>query len=275
MRSCFSVLWTGLSADKVKKTFNPQERFLCQIQALSFLLLLDSTNEASSLSNVPIYAEYAVAEFEGICGSLSREGANAVVQKLRSLFDNHYSRSQGCNGKASKQKTKNLSVYVFCEMLLVVTRMLCKVGHYNVASAFLKETSLKVSDCTGCECTALVLGKLAIDVHSSMKAGAGNGQALTNCARALRSISVELEDQEARAVLQGCDLVVWAVEQTQKQAFSAVDLLAWFSFLEEHQEWMVKLQGKVSEIDERGSLLCSTYIDIWQMLILFIFVNRL
>ncbi|AWP02957.1 putative separin [Scophthalmus maximus] len=255
LRSCFSVLWSGLSAAKDRKTLNPQEKFHCQMQALSFLLLMDTDSAAPSFSKAPIYTEDAITEFQSVSVGVTKEDASFLLQELRLLFNRCLISVRSCEGDGSKQYIKKSSVCTLSEMLLIVVRVLCKAGHYDVASTFLDEIEKKVRDCADCQCTALLLGKWAVEVHSTMKAGEESGQALTNCARALRSLSADLGEQEAHAVLEGCALVVWAVENGHNKGLSGPVLLAWFSFLEEHQERILKILKKNLTCQAEGSRL--------------------
>lgn len=252
MRSCFSVLWNGLSAAKDRKILNPRDKLHCQIQALSFLLLLDTESATTSFSKAPIYTEDAVAEFERSSEALSKEDASFLLQEMHTFFYRCWTGGQGCEGDGSKQPIETSSLHVLSEMVLIVVKMLCKSGHYDLASIFLNEIENKVRDCS-VQCTALVLGKWAVKIHSTMKSGEECGQALTECARALRSLSADLGDREAHAVLEGCGLVVWAVESGHSKALSGPVLLAWFSFLEEHQERILKVLKKVSVVTQYSS----------------------
>ncbi|XP_071350863.1 separin [Trachinotus anak] len=244
LRSCFSVLWTGLSGAKDRKILSPKDKFHCQMQALSFLLLLDTESPTSSSSKAPIYTEDAIAEFESSSAAVTNEDASFLLQELRSLFNRCQTDGQGCEGDRSKQGIEKSSEYVLSEMLLIVVKVLCKAGHYDLASIFMNEIESKVRDCADCQCTALLLGKWVVKVHSTMKAGEENAQALTECARALRSLPEDLGEREAHAVLEGCKLVVWAVEDGHNKGLSGPVLLAWFSFLEEHQELILKMLKK-------------------------------
>ncbi|XP_062256226.1 separin [Platichthys flesus] len=245
LRSCFSVLWTGLSANKDRTTLTPQEKLHCQMQALSFLLLFDTESTTPSFSKAPIYTEDAIAEFERASGAVTKEDASFLLQELRLLFNRCQTGGQGCKGDGSKQFIKKLSVHVVFEILLVAVRVLCKAGHYDLASAFLNDIEREVRDVSAdCQCTALLLGRWAVEVHSTMKAGEESGQVLTNCARALRSLSADLGEQVAHAVVEGCGLVVWAVETGHNKGLSGPLLLAWFSFLEEYQEQILRMLKK-------------------------------
>ncbi|XP_053297454.1 separin isoform X1 [Pleuronectes platessa] len=259
LRSCFSVLWTGLSANKDRTTLTPQEKLHCQMQALSFLLLFDTESTTPSFSKAPIYTEDAIAEFERASGAVTKEDASFLLQELRLLFNRCQTGGQGCKGEGSKQFIKKLSVYVVFEILLVAVRVLCKAGHYDLASAFLNDIEREVRDVSAdCQCTALLLGRWAVKVHSTMKADEESGQVLTNCARALRSLSADLGEQEAHAVVEGCGLVVWAVETGHNKGLSGPLLLAWFSFLEEYQEQILRMLKKNLTCQTEGSRLQQT-----------------
>ncbi|KAF1391553.1 hypothetical protein PFLUV_G00043310 [Perca fluviatilis] len=254
VRSCFSVLWNGLSATNDRNILNPRDKLHCQMQALSFLLLLDTDNATASFSKAPIYTEDAIAEFESSCEAVTKDDASFLLQEMNTLFSRCWTGGQGCKGDGSKLSTETSSLYTLSEIVLVMVKVLCKAGHYDLASTFLNYIESKVVDCAA-QCTAVVLGKLAIKIHSAMKAGGESGQALTQCARALRSLSADLGDREAHALLEGCGLVVWAVESGHSKGLSGPVLLAWFSFLEEHQEQILKMVKKNSKYLAEGSRL--------------------
>lgn len=244
MRSCFSVLWNGLSAAKDRKILDPREKLRCQVQALSFLLLLDRKSATPSFSKAPVYTEDAITEYESSCGALTKDDAAFLLQEMHTLFNKCWTPGRVCDTDGSKQDSS--SFYTLSEMILIAVKVLCKAGHHSMASVFLSETESQASDCADCRCTALVLGKWGVKIHSTIKAGGESGQALTECARALRSLSADLDDREARAVLDGCSLVVWAVESGPNKGLSGLVLLALFSFLEEYQERILKILSKVS-----------------------------
>ncbi|KAK9529134.1 hypothetical protein VZT92_013248 [Zoarces viviparus] len=241
VRSCFSVLWNGLSATKDKKILNPRDKLHCRIQALSFLLLLDTESGTPSLSKAPVYTEDAIADFESSCEAVTKDDASFLLQEMHTLFNRCWTGGQG-----SKQSTETSGLYTLFEMVLIIVKALCKAGHYDMAFTFLRDIESKVGDRGNCHCTAMVLCRWAVKIHSTMKAGGESGQALTECARALRSLSADLGDREAHAVLEGCGLVVWAVESGHSKGISGPVLLAWFSFCEEHQERIVKTLKKSS-----------------------------
>lgn len=241
------MLWNGLSATKDKNILNPRDKLHCQIQALSFLLLLDTESVTPSFSKVPIYTEDAIAELESSCEAVTKDDASFLLQEMHTLFNRCWTGGQGCDGDQSKQSTETSTLYPLFEMVLIVVKLLCKAGHYDLAFTFLSDIESKAADC---HCTAMVLGKWAVKIHSTMKAGGESGQALTQCARALRSLSADLGDREAHAMLEGCGLVIWAVESGHSKGISGPVLLAWFSFCEEHQERLVKTLKKVGIVGD-------------------------
>uniref|UniRef100_A0A671W5X4 separase n=1 Tax=Sparus aurata TaxID=8175 RepID=A0A671W5X4_SPAAU len=261
VRSCFSVLWNGLSATKDGKILIPRDKLHCQLQALSFLLLLDTESATPSVSKVPIYTEDAITEFESSCGVISKDDASFLIQEMQMLFNKCWTGVQHSEGDGSKQSAETSILYVLSEMVLIVVKVLCKAGHSDQASTFVNEFESRFRNCTDCQCTAAVLGKWAVIIHTTMKAGGESGQALTECARALRSLSADLGEQEAHAVLEGCGLVVWAVESGYSKGLSATMLLSWFSFLEEHQERILKMLKKVSDVTDQEKELSRSFPD--------------
>uniref|UniRef100_A0A8C7X1K1 Extra spindle pole bodies like 1, separase n=1 Tax=Oryzias sinensis TaxID=183150 RepID=A0A8C7X1K1_9TELE len=243
VRSCFSVLWNELSAAKDEKVLHPQKRLCCQLQALSFLLLdMDAT--ASFSSKAPKYTEEAILEFESSCGSVMQEDALFLLQEMHKLFNSTVNCVQGCRGSEAKQHSPTFILFILSEMMLLAVKMLCKAGHHSLAVSFLSEMEVKVSQCVGYPCTPLVLGKWGVKVHSEVTSGRQNGQPLTECARVLRSLSVDLSDVGGRALLEACGLVLWAVESRSEKGLSGPVLLAFYSFLEEYQEHILKMLDK-------------------------------
>lgn len=253
------MLW---NATKDRKIVNPRDKLHCQMQALSFLLLLDTESAIPSISKTPIYTEDAVTEFESSCGAITKDDAAFLIKEIHTLFNRCWTVGRGSEWDGSKQSAETSSLYVLSEMVLIIVKVLCKVAHYDLATTFVNELESKVRDC---QCTAAVLGKWAVKIHSTMKTGGESGQALTECARALRSLSSDLGDREAHSVLEGCRLVVWAVESGHSKELSGPVLLAWFSFLEEHQELILKSLKKASVVtDQKNKCVCakSTFCKI-------------
>lgn len=238
------MLWSGLSAAKDKTILNPQVKLHCQIQALSFLLLLDTETAVPTLSKAPIYTEDAITEFENGCETVTKEDASFLLQEMQTLFKTCFSGEQSCKREAFKHETS--SFYVFSEMVLLTVKTVCKAGFHSLAFTFLNDVESKMLDWVGPQCTPLVLGKWGVKIHAALKADKETGRALTECARALRSISADLGNRECHAILEGCSLVVWAVENGHSKGVSGLELLAVFSFLEEYQEWILKMPNKVS-----------------------------
>lgn len=251
MRSCFAVLWNGLSAVKHQTILNARDRLRCQIQALRFLLLLDKESTTPSIARVSIYAEDAVAEFERSCDVVTEDDACFLLEEIRTLFCTCWTAGRGCEGDGPKQSIDTACSCTPYELVLIPVKVLCKAGHYNLASVFLNEIEKKVRGCA--DCTALALGNWAIKIHSMLKAEEESGKALRECARTLRSLSAAV-DREAHGVLEGSGLVVWAVENGHSRGLSGPVLLAWFSFLEEQQVWITHTLKKVSLV-----VLCFLY----------------
>lgn len=246
VRSCFSVLW---HASKDRKLINARDKLHCQMQALSFLLLLDIDSANPSISKAPIYAEDAVTEFETSCKATTEDDANVLVDEMQMLLNRCLTHGQGCEKGESRQFAESSRLFVLSEMVLIIIKVLCKVGLYKRGTTFVNEFEKRARDYADFQHTTTVLGKWAVKIHSTLRSGSESGQALTECARALRSLSSDLGDQEAHSVLEGCRLVVWAVESGHSKELSGPMLLAWFSFLEEHQERLLKTLNKASVQD--------------------------
>ncbi|XP_072238399.1 separin [Leuresthes tenuis] len=254
LRSCFSVLWNGLSAAKEKKTLNHRDKLCSQMQALSFLLLLDTETSGPSFSRAPTFTEDAVYEFERSCGAVTKEDASFFLQEMNTLLCRCFTGYRG--GGVFKQRLAASSFYVFSEMVLLTMKMLCKANHHSMAATFLNEMESKFSECVGSQCTnVLMLGKWVVNINKAIKAGKEVGQALTECARILRSLSADLSNREVHAVLEGCGQVVWAVESGQTKALGGPVLLALFSFLEEYKELIMKMLKKNSTCQVEGGRL--------------------
>lgn len=240
VRSCFSVLWNGLSAAKDKKILTPRDKLHCQMKALSFLLLLDTEGAVPPKSKTPIYTEDAITEFESSCGAVTKEDAAFLMEEMQTVFNRCWTGGQGCEEGRSKS-AESLSLYALSEMALVIVKVLCKAAHYGLAATFVDGFESKVK-----ACTAVVLGKWVVKIHSAMRTGGESSQALTECARALRSLPSDLGERGAHSVLEGCRLVMWAVESGHSKELSGPELLALFSFFEEHQEQILKSLKKAS-----------------------------
>uniref|UniRef100_A0A3B3ZER2 separase n=1 Tax=Periophthalmus magnuspinnatus TaxID=409849 RepID=A0A3B3ZER2_9GOBI len=236
--SSFSVLWNGLSASKDKATLTPRDKLHCQLQALCFLLLSDPESTNSSASKAPIYTQDAIGQFENSC-TMTKEDSGFLSEEIHKCFSKFWKES------AHHQHGKKSTLHPIFHIVIIVTKVLCKAGHYDTATSLLDNIQSKVRALPDFTYTELVLGRLAVKIYVSLKESGEFEQYLKECARALRSL-VDVGGTEANAVLEACGLVVWAVESSYTKALSGTLLLAWFSFLEEHQECVSKVLKKVS-----------------------------
>ncbi|KAM4741332.1 separin [Anableps anableps] len=246
VRSCFTVFWNGLSAAKERKTLTPREKLRWQIQTLSFLLLLDSETEAPASSKTSAYMQDAITSFESSCGTLTMEDASFLLQAVQTLFNRTSAGGQTCEGGEEKQHLGTSRFYVLSEIMLLSVKSACKAGHHSLVHPILDIMEKRLLNRVGFQSIPLVLGKWAVKIHSAKKADKECSQALTECARTLRSLSADLDFREGHAVLEGCNLVVWAVENGHSKELSGPELLALFSFLEEYQERIMKMLEKIS-----------------------------
>ncbi|XP_037107969.1 separin [Syngnathus acus] len=258
-RSCFSVLWNSLSATMDQKVLSPKDKLRCQFQALNFRLLLDT--ETPNLSKAPAYIASAVFEFAKSREALNEKDASFVLHEMHALFS-RWSGSQDCKIDGSMPSIDTTSIYALLEMVLVIIKMLCKAGYHNLASTFLNEMGVKVRKYADCRVAALELGKRAVEIHSMGTPAECSDKFLRACARTLRSLPLKLGEREAHSVLEGCQLVMWVVENCHKKGFSSPVLLAWFSFLEEHQDLIKRILESSILQSERSSLQQSLCISI-------------
>ncbi|XP_057700846.1 separin [Corythoichthys intestinalis] len=264
VRNCFSVLWNRLSTTVDQNILNPKDKLRFQFQALNFHLLLDNETATLLLSKAHVYLEFAVNEFVKTWEAGSEEDASFVLNEIRTLFSSFWHSGQGRKIDGSTQFTDKLGIYTFIEMALVVVKMLCKTGHYSLASVFLNDIVDKVKNNPDCQAAALKLGKSAIKIHSMITPEELSDKPLRECTRVLRSLPLELGECEAYSVLEGCELVCWVVENCYKKGFNATVLLAWLSFLEEHQELIMRiLKSSVlkSEFSRLQKILCVSYLQ--------------
>ncbi|CAL9704114.1 unnamed protein product [Knipowitschia caucasica] len=239
--SSFSVLWNGLSASKDKPTLTPRDRIRCQLLALSFLLLSDPENGNCPSTVAITYAQDAILQFEA--NLRTKEDSIFLCNELHKCFSRFLMEGKVAGKDSGEHRPKwKASLHPIFQIIITVTKALCKAGRHNIAINLLDKVDREVP---GGPYMALVLGKLGIKIHAAVKAAQEFGPWLTESARALRSLE-EAEDGEVESVLDGCGLVVWAVESNQNKALSGPLLLAWFSFLEEHQEFISKVLKKNS-----------------------------
>ncbi|MED6245045.1 hypothetical protein ATANTOWER_030245, partial [Ataeniobius toweri] len=264
VRSCFSVFWNGLSLAKERKTLNPQEKLRWQIQTLCFSLLMDSEIAFPAFFKTSVYMQDAITSFESCRGALTTEDSLFLLQEVQTLFNRTFADSQTREEEEEKQCIETSRFYLLSEMMMPAVKSVCKAGHHSLALTFLDEMEKRILNCVGLQWIPLILAKWGVKIHSAMKADKESSQALTECARTLRSLSAKLGYREGHAVLEGCNLVVWAVETSHTKQLSGPELLALFSFLEEHQERVLEMLKKDStcqaEADKlRKSLCCNIY----------------
>lgn len=192
--------------------------------------------------------EDAINEFGGNCGAITKDDASFLLQETNTLLNSCWTGHQSCDGDLSKQSAQTSRLHMLSEIVLVIVKMLCKSSHSDLACDFLADIESNFMDHGARQCTALLLGKWAVKMYPSVVTDEKSVQALKECARALRSLPVDLLNQEAHAVLEGCGLVMWAVESGNSKALSGSVLLAWFSFLEEYQECILKVLKKVRAV---------------------------
>lgn len=243
VQSCFSRLW---NACKGRTYINARDKLRGQMQALSFLLLLDSDGASPIICKAPLYADDAIKEFEACCKATSEDDVAFLVDEMQTLINRCLSEYQ--NHKKSDSSSPRL--LVLSGMVLTFLKLLCKVGLHHRGATLASDFERKAKECADFQCTAMILGKRAVKIHSALKSGSDNCQALTECARDLRSLPPNLGDQEAHSVLEGCRLVVWVVESGHSNKLTGPMLLSWFSFLEEHQELLLKTLKKASAMTE-------------------------
>lgn len=249
VQSCFSSLW---NACKGRKYVDARDKFHCQMRALSFLLLLGADGASSIICKAPLYADDAVREYEASCEAVSEDDAAFLVDEMQMIVNG------GLTGYEIREKNdvSSLRLFVLSEMLLTFLKLLCKVGLHHRGTTLAIDFERRAKEYGDFQSTALSLGKRAVKIHSAFRNGGDTCQALTECARALRSLQGDLEDQEARSILEGCRLVVWVVESGHSNKLSGSMLLSWFSFLEEHQELLLKTLNKASAATEYPEVSC-------------------
>ncbi|XP_030230781.1 LOW QUALITY PROTEIN: separin [Gadus morhua] len=250
VRTCFAVLWNGLAAAKDDTTLNPKDRLNGQMQALQFLLLLDSSGTAPLSCSKG--AEDAFATFQKARGTLTTDDGSFVLRETLSFFHGCW-RSGQCG---SGEFMGHTSLPALSKVVLAATKLLCKAGCSPLVSGLLDEVEGGVGCCADCRprLLPLALARWAVKVHAAKDLAEERGKAFTECARALRSLSGPQEPQQTQAVLEGCGLVFWAVEAGHCSKLPAPVLLAWFSFLEEHQELIIKAlqKNEASQTEQKG-----------------------
>lgn len=241
VQSCFSSLW---NACKGRKYIDSRDKLHGQMQALSFLLLLGTDGGSPIICKAPLYADDAIREFEASCKAISEDDAAFLVDEMQMLVN------RGLTGYQSQEKndSSSLKLRVLSDMVLTYLKPLCKIGLHHRGTTLATDFERRAKEYGDFQSMALILGKRAVKIHSTLKSSGDICQTLTECARALRSLPADLEDQEAHSILEGCRLVVWVVESGHNNKLSGPMLLSWFSFLEEHQELLLKTLKKASTV---------------------------
>ncbi|XP_046881955.1 separin [Hypomesus transpacificus] len=262
VRSCFAVLWNALSGSQDKTSLSPRDKLHYQMQALSFLLLLDRDKTSSpACSKAPMYIEDALTEFEKGSGTLTGQDASFLLKEMLTYLAGYW--TMGCIGEGDGEPLRQPCLPTVSEVVLMTSKLLCKAGYWALASGLVDEVQGR--DCSSYPYPAMVLGRWAVDIQRSLSSGGECGQAFTECARTLRSLPAALGVREGHAVLEGCSMVVWAVEAGQGKGLSGPVLLAWFSCLEEHQELMIKrLQREDASQSEKNRLQQSLCFSMYQ-----------
>ena len=221
-----------------------------KMQALSFLLLLGRESTVPvplPYYKVPFHTEQAFMAFQKDSEALSKNDAAFLQQEVRGLFHGCMAACETRVGHSRDISVQN-SLLSLSEVVLVTAKFLCKEGHWALASVLLEEVECDVAHNGDDLHSAIVgLGKWAVKMYcSSGSSGEEIGQGFTKCARALRHIPVDLGDRESHAVLEASSLVEWAVRAGQLGVLNGPDLLGWFSFLEEHQQHVLRRLQTVS-----------------------------
>ena len=234
------------------ESLNPrQDKLHYQMQALSFLLLLGrEITVPPCYTKVPAYTEQAFTEFQKGRKAMAKNDASFLLQEVRHLFHGCMTACQSWEGD-TRQSFVHSSLLSLSEVVLITVKLLCKEGHWALASVLLDEVDREVVRNDVLHSTIVALGKLSVTIYSSGSSGEDIGHCLTMCVRALRCIPADLGDRESHAVVQASSLVQWAVEAAQPGVLNAPNLLAWFSSLEEHQE---RIQRRIQMVSAAATL---------------------
>ncbi|KAF7712001.1 hypothetical protein HF521_001012 [Silurus meridionalis] len=228
-RNCFAVLWNGSSGAQASR-LSPRQQLAGQLQALRFRLL-ETTCSASC--KVPAFVEEAVSEFERARGSLSQDDAGFILSEFRKRFF-------GADVERDCALTPP-PLGVRCEAVVKVCKPLCKNRLWDEAVQLVDGATECVREGEGLR-SALELTARAPRLHRDLGSGVACSETFTDCARILRALPPVLGDAETHALVEACQLVVWATEAGQTKGMGGATLLASFSFWEEYQEFLIKLQ---------------------------------
>ncbi|KAL7891419.1 hypothetical protein AOLI_G00008950 [Acnodon oligacanthus] len=235
VRNCFAVLWNSLlTSGSQVSSLPPRDRLRWQLQALLFRLL----EVSSSTSKVPLFVEEAVGEFERASGSLSQDDAKFLLAELQMRFLSPLF-SENAGGDCVLTRP---SLAVRCEVVFKVCKLLCKSKFWTEAAQLVDRALEGIRRHCDILCLPLGLAARAVQLRCAFSSGNECGKPFTDCARILRGLPAAVGDAEGHALLEACQLVVWAAEAGQTKGMSRTTLLACFSFLEEYQELLLKQQ---------------------------------
>ncbi|KAK3575127.1 hypothetical protein QTP86_020811 [Hemibagrus guttatus] len=241
VRNCFAVLWNGSNGTRTSSLL-PRERLGGQLQALRFRLL---EKTPSTSSKVPLFVEEALNEYERSRGSLSQDDAVFLLSEFRTRF-------LGAHVEQDHALTPPM-VAVRCEAVVKVCKLLCKNRLWDEAARLVD------GELAEGLCPVLGVASRAVRLHRGLSTGGKCSKEFTDCARILRGLPDALGDAESHALLEACQLAVWATEAGQTKGMGGVTLLASFSFWEEYQEFLIKQQKSSSSQQLQYSLCFSLY----------------
>ncbi|XP_053492769.1 separin isoform X2 [Ictalurus furcatus] len=247
VRNCFAVLWNGSSGAQAS-SLSPRERLCGQLQALRFRLLEETP---STSSKVPLFVEEALSEYERARGSLSQDDAAFLLSEFRTRF-------LGAHVEQDQALTPPV-LAVRCEAVVMVCKPLCKNRLWDEAARLLDGAQECVRKLGGGLCPALGMASRAVRLHRDLSTGRECSKAYTDCARILRGLPAALCEAESHALLEACQLIVWATEAGQTKGMGGATLLASFSYWEEYQEFLIKLQQSSFSQQLQYSLCFSLY----------------
>lgn len=173
-------------------------------------------------------------EYERSCGSFTKDDVSFLSSELRELFFGPLINLQD-------SALMSLSLAVRCEVVFKVCKLLCKSRFSSEAVELLRGALKGVDGHVGLR-SALSLADRAVQLQSALSLGGECSKAFTECARSLRGLPRAMSAAESHALLEACQLVVWALEAGQCKGMDVTTLLACFSFLEEYQELLLTQQ---------------------------------
>ncbi|XP_058869042.1 separin-like [Acipenser ruthenus] len=246
-RSCFAVLW------KEADSRAPEGPKLAgRLRSVRFLILLEgagpgrpSTECATYLSLSARHSEVAGAEYEGRGAPLSKEQAAFLVRQVEvSLL-----RPLDPAAKAWPVSTRSRRLTVLMEVALQCCKRLCRGSCWEEAETHLRQASGLLPKSSLSFRAALGLLESGVRVLRALSDGLACGGSFKEAAVALSSLSPPAAcDLERRAVIEGCQFVVWALEAGVKRAegqgsgrgLCSQDLARLFAFIEEYLKLLQK-----------------------------------